>query len=508
MTMIHTITFIGTLGGVPKYTEQDVLNLLHQQKTELSYGNTFTGRPSTLIYQGDQTIVKIHSELRLEPLLAKRWGAQTLEKEKHYQVYHPDKTWFVLETSTQTHALIGNICPRLRPLHDLFTDLECSVHVDYLNHLFNHYFRLASEMNIRLDECLSNFGIDVDQQLYYLDDDTYSWDRFVTCAQMLGVYFRSQTWLNEDNTTQLGQVFHHLILKYFKDSQYLIVLAEQFKDAYLPTATQQHLRSVFIAQLNNHATLPQPNLSQHRYLAILADIHANLPALKVVLDFLALKNITQGIVLGDIVGYGPHPSQCIEYIQNCNFLVIKGNHDHALATNNFNKGFSTTAKWVLQWSQERISISQKHWLAHLPPLFYTEEWLALHGAPIDPTFFNAYVYEMTYRDNLEVLQRKNISLCFHGHSHHPGIYGRRGPQQDEYIFHPQVHLNSYLHTLVCPGSIGQPRGGKAGAQFAIYDQKERKVYFYTLRYPLEGLITEMDTQGFPDTLINLLKEGT
>ena len=438
--------------------------------------------------------------------MAKRWGNQTLEKEKHYHIYHPDKTWFVLETSTETHALVGNICPRLRPLHDLFMDPNCSIQVECLRKVFNHYFRLASEMNIRLDECLSNFGIDADHQLYYLDDDIYSWDRFVTCAQMLGVYFRSQLWLNEENVTQLGHVFHQLILKYFKDNQYLIVIAEQFKDVYLPTATQQHLRKVFIAQLNDSVqSFPQTHLSQHRYLAILADIHANLPALKVVLDFLALKNITQGLVLGDIVGYGPHPNQCIEYIQNCHFLVIKGNHDHALATNNFNKGFSSAAEWVLQWSRDKISASQKHWLAHLPPLLHTEEWLAIHGAPIDPTFFNAYVYEMTYRDNLEVLQRKNISLCFHGHSHQPGIYGRRNPQQDEHLFHPQVHLNSYLHTLVCPGSIGQPRGGKPGAQFAIYDQKERKIYFHMLRYKLEGLLTEMETEGFPPVLIHLLK---
>jgi len=503
--MISTITLIGAVGGTLKYTEQEVLLLLNHERTDLSYGSLFMGRPGTLIYQNDHTIVKIHSEIRLESSSANRWARQVLEKEKLYQVHHPDKTWFVVET-TDLLPRIGNICPRLQPLHYLFSHIDNAIRLNYLTCLFDYYFRLASQRNIRLDESLSNFGVDLDLQLYYLDDDTYNWDRFISCAQILGVYFRSQNWLMAAQAAQLGQLLRELILKHFQDAQYLTVLAEQFKEVYLPTLTQQQFRQVFLSTLNEKppSTKTTVHLSEHRYLAILADIHANFPALQAVLNFLKLENIRHGLVLGDIVGYGPHPNQCIEGIQDSGFLVIKGNHDHALATHNFNKGFSLTAAWVLQWSQDKVSVEQKRWLAELPPLLHTKQWLAVHGAPIDPTFFNAYVYEMTYQDNLNVLQRRNIFLCFHGHSHQPGGYGRRA-LRDEYVPPTEINLNHYRHTLVCPGSVGQPRNGQAGAQFAVYDQAEHKVYFHTLTYQLEGLLAEMEAEKFPNTLINILK---
>lgn len=506
--MNNIITLIGSVGGDnPTYSEQDISLLLNSPQTDLLYGNTFTGRPGTLIYITEKHILKIRSEIRLEAMSAKRWAIQALEKERSYEVHHPQKTWFVAETASDSHALIGNICPRLQPLHQLFTqsEVEMTQRLNYLTQLFNLYFRLASKMKVRLDEGLSNFGIDAAAKLYYLDDDTYHWDRFVSCAQMLGVYFRSLTWLTADVAGQFGQNVHQLILEHFQDAQYFIVLAEQLKDVFLPSPTQRQAVDSFIKTLDLQPPQQTNHFSQDRYLAILADVHANLPALKVVLNFLKLRNIQQGIVLGDVVGYGPHPVQCIERLQNSGLLIIKGNHDHGLATHNFSKGFSTTAAWVLEWSSKRVSTEQKNWLAELPPLLHTEQWLAVHGAPIDPTFFNAYVYEMTYHDNLSVLQRKHIPLCFHGHTHQPGIYARKKFIDDFYPPPEEIDLTTFSYSLVCPGSIGQPRNGKIGAQFAIYDQVERRLYFHNLLYNSDALFQEMEAEGFPNSLINLLR---
>lgn len=505
--MTYHITLIGAVGAHSPYQPADILRLLNTQPQSLLHGNTFTGRPGTQIYIEPDAILKIRCEIRLEPIFAKRWAEQTLVKEKHYQIHHPHKTWFVAETATQSTALIGSICPRLQPLHDWLTQdtIDIPQSLNYFSQLFDLYFRLAKQMKVRLDEGLSNFGISAEQQLFYLDDDIYTWDRFISSAQMLGVYFRSLAWIESTIAEQLGKIIHDLILKHFNNIHDLIVLAELLKDVYMPTEShRQHLNS-FINQLVVHQSLsPTQHLSQTRYIAVLADIHANFPALKVVLDFLNLKGIKTGIVLGDIVGYGPHPGQCIEQLQNLNFSFIKGNHDHSLASNQLENSFSRPAIWALQWSIDQVSATQKSWLAGLPPLIHHDHWLAVHGAPIDPTFFNAYVYEMTYSDNLDVLQRKNIPFCFHGHTHKPGVYGR-SQHQDKFIYDRVVDLKQFDHALICPGSIGQPRSQPFGAQFAIYDQYERKIYFHNLPYNIAATITDMENYGFPETLIGLFK---
>ncbi len=506
--MTYRITLIGAVSGTPIYTESDIRTLLQSQPTNLLHGDTFTGRPSTQVHVGQETVLKIRGEIRLEAASAKRWALQALEKESLYQVHHPQKTWFIAETDSNTEALIGNISPRLQPLHNLFSvpDIDNSTRLLHLTQLFDLYFRVACTQKIRLDEGLSNFGVSTTQELFYIDDDIYVWDRFITCAQILGVYFRSLSWLNVEVATSFGQIIHQQILKHFQDAQYFTVLAEQLRDLYFPAPTQRQAIDSFIHSLTQKPTPKTPTtLENSRYLAILADIHANLPALNVVLNFLKLRNIQHGIVLGDIVGYGPHPCQCIERIQESGLFIIKGNHDHGLAVNNFKKGFSTSACWVLEWSHQRVSVEQKNWLADLPPLLHTEHWLAVHGAPIDPTFFNAYVYEMTYHDNLSVLKRKQIPICFHGHTHHPGIYGSKKFADEFYTPEEEMDLTPLSHALICPGSVGQPRNRKVGAQFAIYDQQERKIYFHTLVYNLDPLIREMEAEGFPRTLINMLK---
>lgn len=508
--MSYTITFIGAIGNQLTFTEHHVLNLLQTQKTDLLHGYTFTGRPTTIIHVDDLAVLKIRGELHLDLFSAKRWIAQTLEKERNYQVHHPKKTWFIAEpTQNAEEVLIGNISPRMQPLHSLFATVtpETSLqYASYLGNLFDLYFRSAKVHQLRLDEGLSNFGVDTSGQLYYLDDDIYIWDKFVSCAHMLGVYFRSQSWINAEVAAQLGQFVHEHIIKYFHDPHYFTVLAELLRDVFMPLPTQREVVEIFIKNLylrQHQPVINHTNIINNRYIALMADIHANLPALEVVLEFLCAHNIQQGIIVGDIVGYGTYPRECIEQLQKCNFLVLKGNHDHGLATGNFKKGFSSTAAAVLAWSQHQIDETHRQWLEDLPPLEHNEHWLAVHGSPLDPTFFNAYVYEMTYQNNLDVLQRKHISLCIHGHTHLPGIYARSG-SRDDFILEKEVNIADYQHSLVCPGSVGQPRNGFPGAQFAIYDQKDKTVTFHNLAYDATPMIQLMRQHQFPESLVRLL----
>lgn len=509
----YQVTLIGAVGSVTTYDEHAIVRLLNTQQTLMFHGDTFTGKPTTKIYIDADNVLKIHEEIRLELRDALRWATQALVKEVNYQVYHPQKTWFVVESDSSPSVLVGNVCPRLRPLHELLnaSEIDISTRLDYFQQLFHHYFRLAATLKIRLDEGLSNFGVTPTGELYYLDDDVYIWDRYMSCAHMLGVYFRGLLWLNPQIATQLGHIVRQQILKHFGDAQYLAVLAEQLKGIFMPNKRQLQILDNFINAL---PLKQQPSnrigSSKDRYLALLGDVHGNLPALEAVLAFLATENIQQGLVLGDSVGYGPHPSECITRLADTRFVILKGNHDHALATNNFKVGFSKSAAWALTWSLPRVNAEQREWLSDLPPVVYAENWMAVHGSPLDPTFFNAYVYEMTYHDNLGVLEHKKIPICFHGHTHQPGVYGRRGISHilDGFYTGKEITLDQFSHALVCPGSVGQPRNGQIGAQLAIYDQVERKVSYHNLPYNFEVTVREMQIQGFPESLIKMLTGRT
>ncbi|MEK7992029.1 MAG: metallophosphoesterase family protein [Thiotrichaceae bacterium] len=509
--MSYEITLVGAIGEQQIYTSHDVSQLLEQEKTALVHGETFTGRPCTQIHLSEQHVVKIHNEINLSAFSANRWVQQALDKERKYQVHHPHKTWFFAHQRGKETALVGNICPRLQAVHQYFTDETATVdlRLKVLQEIFHYYFYMAKTFDLRIDEGFSNFGLDATGKVYYLDDDVYMWDRFNSCSHMLGVYFRSSEWLNNTETAnQFGQIVRDAIYKQYQDKQYFTVLAELIKSVYFPSEIQRQSIQTFIDALQQkpakQKNIEKINYQNTRYIAVLADVHANLPALDAVLAFLKAKNITLGIIAGDIVGYGPHPTECIERLQETDFEIVKGNHDQGLATGQFKKGFSSTAKWVLDWTSQRVSQEHKTWLEELPPILRDDNWLVLHGSPIDPTFFNAYVYEMTYQENLNALERKGIHICFHGHTHQPGAYVRKG-RIDKHVTDEVIDLSQVSHALICPGSIGQPRNGQIGAQFAIYDQQEKKIHFHNLSYNIDTIIQDMEADKFPDPLINLLR---
>jgi len=102
--------------------------------------------------------------------------------------------------------------------------------------------------------------------------------------------------------------------------------------------------------------------------------------------------------------------ECIRELQKRNFLVIKGNHDHALVTGIPARGFSPVGRWVLEWSAAEVEKAECDWLANLPAYHQQDNWIAVHGAPQDKTFFNAYVYRLTYEENLNYSRARHPYL--------------------------------------------------------------------------------------------------
>ncbi len=503
--MTNSIKIIGSVDPDQAIAIEVIEQILSQQQTDTQHNTEFTGRPNTEIYANENYIIKLHQEYDFKQRDAVRWIEKTLAKEHQYQVHHPAKTWFLI---CGEKNIIANITPRLQALHQLELESdnpsELQTHFLAMVHL---YLSFVAKHQMRLDDGLSNFAIDAQQKLYYVDDDVYPWDNFTAFAQAFGIYLRRYAWLDHHYMNLLGLKIALFCIDAFKDSHCIMILAEQLRG--INTANQEQKDKVFSVIKALHAkrqNMPVSLELQQPYVALLADIHANLPALKVVLDYLEQKHISQGLVLGDVVGYGPHPNECIVTLKNTDFWIIKGNHDHGAATGKTAKGFSKTGKWVIDWTEKVLQDGHKKWLDKLPVYLQHDNWLAVHGAPCDKHFFMAYVYQMTYSNNLNNLAARAIKYCFHGHTHIPGIYYRY-LAQDKFSNESKQNIANHAHNLICPGSIGQTRNKQFGTYFALWDREQDQIEFICLSYPVEQTVEAMQAYNFPPQLVDRLQQG-
>ncbi|GAA0694887.1 hypothetical protein GCM10009104_23030 [Marinobacterium maritimum] len=557
---------VGALRETGYFGPQQIRDTILQGMKALSLNSDFMGRPETNIYASDTEVVKIRRDLKLTARQAAPWLEKVLEKERRLGAHHPDKTWFYIYIERDgveapgEEVLIGNITPRLWPLHKLLEPKPASEQAreeagKTLSAMFSLYLRTASEQSIKLDEGLSNFALDADGQLFYVDDEVYSWDKFISFSMMLGVMIRKLDWLDREFARALALDLGEQLDGTFGDLNYRASIAYQLRSAFMPAGKKRDVANLISATLTSPSPADyvyvdeglspmvtgEPGMSEQCSVAaddresagcslqssqrplatsspemlpssvdpfaVLADVHANLPALEAVLDWLEKAGIRQGIVLGDLVGYGPDAVEVVDRLRASGLRIIKGNHDHAVALGAFDRGLSKSARQVAEWTHERLSDEHRDWLKQLPPVLDTEQWMAVHGAPLDPEFFYGYVYEMTYRENLDKLVELQRRLCFHGHSHMPGLYGRDAEGQDRHRVGEQLSLSDFEHCLVCPGSVGQPRNGVPSAQFALYYPGQDEVSFKTLVYDYEPVVERMKTENFPADLYRRLAKG-
>lgn len=496
----------------PEY-QSKIFRILGNNRVKAGPGEQFTGRPVTELVADKDYVVKLRTEYRLPGDASIRFVKQAATRESTLAVHHPEKIWFVfqeIDDSGQTTFQIANITPRLIScdrLRDFVPEITNESYLEFITRIIDLYNYTGQTKQIALDLSLSNFGLDSKNKLFYLDDDSFKWDNFQALCHFLAGLIRSQDWLTTQLMQQLGNAVRDQILKYFKDAHWLTVIAESVQAVFIPEQ-KEPLRKSLKAALYASKTFTYQTPSFPNVVAIFADIHANAPALERVLDYLEKRGVQHGMILGDIVGYGPHPVQCIDMLRELpDFSVILGNHDHAVATGKTkNTGSTSTAMWTLGWTEKNITEQALEWLRALPPFIHTDKWLAVHGSPRDKTFFNGYVYQMNYVENLDELAKRKLKFCFHGHSHIQRTYYRRN-RSDSSSDQEHQNFDSTDHALICPGSVGQPRGGKPGAEIAIFDQQSHELEFIRLDYDMEPVLVDMANYRFPSSLKQRLLDG-
>ncbi len=240
--------------------------------------------------------------------------------------------------------------------------------------------------------------------------------------------------------------------------------------------------------------------------ALLADIHANIEAFTAVLaDIERRGGVGEFWCLGDIVGYGPDPSGCIQLLRQQPHICIAGNHDLA-ATGRVNAvRFNPDAAFAIRWTQQQLNTEDTEYLESLTQVIHKGDFTMVHGSPRELV----WEYLVSRGSAGESFSHFKARYCLVGHSHRPLMF--RQEKDDGCSFIPLSEgIGQVLkgnRTIFNPGSVGQPRDGDSRASYAIYDDESSVVRLYRVVYDISTTQKKMTQANLPVKLIVRLEQG-
>jgi predicted phosphodiesterase len=236
--------------------------------------------------------------------------------------------------------------------------------------------------------------------------------------------------------------------------------------------------------------------------AIISDIHGNLPALQAVIADIEQQGIQERVCLGDIVGYGAQPSECIELLLAKNFQVlIQGNHDAYVAAEEDPEGPSEEVKQTIRWTRRVLSAEQRAWLGSLP-LTWQADYEGVHASLHQPEKWG-YVLEPSAAALHFAHQLK--LLCFIGHSHQPKMFVEGEDQALDITSLESVRKGS--KQVVNVGSVGQPRDKDERACYVVYRRAEQDVWWRRIPYDIVSAQQAIANAGLPGKYAHRLSFG-
>jgi len=242
-------------------------------------------------------------------------------------------------------------------------------------------------------------------------------------------------------------------------------------------------------------------------LMIFSDIHGNIGALEAVLAHSQDKGIHRYICLGDIVGYGPHPNECIHMVKSLkNCRSVAGNHDLAALWEASPYGMSPDAKEVILWTMEQLTPQNKTFLQSLPDRIDFSEMSFAHANPYNPRGWR-YVTDRKYA--LCSFSGTLSRMSFIGHSHRPLLITRKNILMVDFTSVSGVSEFKVLESKRCIvncGSIGQPRDRDPRPCYLIFDTRRHQLTFYRVSYDASKSARAVFDAGLPRGLgMRLLK---
>ncbi len=238
---------------------------------------------------------------------------------------------------------------------------------------------------------------------------------------------------------------------------------------------------------------------------VLSDIHANLAALEVVLAD-AEGQWERVWFLGDLVGYGPQPNECVERLRALEPLALTGNHDWAVLDKLDVDDFNTEARMVVRWTQRTLTAENRAYLQDLPPRRVAPPFTLAHASPRHPV----WEYILDLPTALANFAHFDTACCLVGHTHVPAVFAldeASGEMDFALVEHGDVLDLSRHRLIVNPGGVGQPRDGDPRAAYALLDDEAMTMEFRRVPYDIAATQALMRDLKMPRRLIKRLEQG-
>ena len=219
-------------------------------------------------------------------------------------------------------------------------------------------------------------------------------------------------------------------------------------------------------------------------IALISDVHANIEALKRVIDTLEKESPDIWVCLGDLVGYGPSPNEVIDLIRQREFVCVLGNHDAGVIGKVPLRHFRNPNRSLIEKTKEILKKEHLEWLESLSFIQKNDNWIAVHASPIEPEKWMYLNSAMTARTILNDLEE---DLCFVGHTHKPVLVSNK------------LGVNTFkkgYKYLINPGSVGQSRDEDYKSSCCIVDTDNYVYKNYRVDFPIDPVMSGLMKMGF------------
>lgn len=244
---------------------------------------------------------------------------------------------------------------------------------------------------------------------------------------------------------------------------------------------------------------------------ILSDIHANLTALNAVLEAADLSTVDQVWCLGDVIGYGPDPNECVERVREVATVCLVGNHDWAVLGKLDINDFNPEARRAVLWTRDVLNDAAADYLGGLEGRMDNvhPDFTLAHASPRHP-IWEYLLYPSTAAENFPHFTTR---FCLVGHTHKPVIFRQEQGQEEVMALQPAINVPLPLaraegvRFILNPGSVGQPRDNDPRAAYTIYDDEKGTLTYFRVPYDIEATQRRMEAAGLPERLVARLEYG-
>ena len=235
---------------------------------------------------------------------------------------------------------------------------------------------------------------------------------------------------------------------------------------------------------------------------IISDIHANADALNTVLQ--AAGSVDAVWCLGDVVGYGPDPNECITILRALpNLVCLLGNHDAAAIGQLALQGFNGDARTSIEWLRDCLTADSLAFMRSLQPRREASGVTLAHASPRQP-ILEYLLDSYSAAENFDFFA---TDFCFVGHTHVPALFFSENNQVSMQVPSPNTKVTLRRRCIANPGSVGQPRDRDPRAAFAIFEDKDQTWDYVRVPYDIAAVQERMRSAKLPERHISRLAGG-